>query len=182
MLMPLTDRETQTYLGVGLHTLGLLGWILEQIGKANVYVSTFSTSEAFLNGFHNLRYKKKLIDQAVLVADLKASRKTVALYRLMSTCFDHVFLSMNHSKVVLVWNEDHAVTVISSQNQTYGDRAECTMVTSDKQCFSEVMQGLQKLCDNGNQLDGLFSDLDKRDRTAGHLGDTFDNGIVPFGY
>lgn len=161
MLMPLKDRETQTYLGVGLHTLGLIGWILEQTGKANVYVSTFSTSEAFLSGFFNLK-KKNLVDKSVLVADLKASRKTVELYRLMSACFDSVFLSMNHSKVVLVWNDKYSVTVISSQNQTYGDRAECTMVTTDKQCFSEVMEGLQKICDNGNQLDGLFSRLAQR--------------------
>ena len=178
MLMPLRDREAQTYLGTGLHTLGLIGWILEQTGKANVYVSTFSTSEAFLNGFFNLK-KKKLIDQAVLVADLKASRKTVELYRLMSVCFDSVFLSMNHSKVVLVWNENHAVTVISSQNQTYGDRAECTMVTTDGKCFSEVMEGLQKLCDNGNQLDGLFSRLAARSGKTGLSGDTAGDGGEP---
>lgn len=51
LLAPLDKVDTQAYLGVGLHSLGLLGWILAQTGKADVYVSTFSTSEQFLRGF-----------------------------------------------------------------------------------------------------------------------------------
>lgn len=51
ILQPLSRCATQTYLGTGIHTLGLLAWILQQTGCADVYVSTFSTSEAFLNGF-----------------------------------------------------------------------------------------------------------------------------------
>lgn len=73
-LKPLNSAALQCYLGTGIHTLGLLGWILEQTGRADVYVSTFSTSEEFLNGFLNLR-KKGLIRRAVMVADLKASKK-----------------------------------------------------------------------------------------------------------
>ena len=85
-LKPLNSTALQCYLGTGIHTLGLLGWILEQTGRADVYVSTFSTSEEFLNGFLNLR-KKGLIRRAVMVADLKASKKTVKLNQLMSYCF-----------------------------------------------------------------------------------------------
>lgn len=58
LLKPLRNDTSsyQSYLCTGLHTLGLLGWILEQTGRADVYVSTFSTSDAFLSGF--LRLKK----------------------------------------------------------------------------------------------------------------------------
>ena len=80
--LPLSDAHTQYHLGTGLHTLGLLGWILKQTGRADVYVSTFSTSDAFLSGFLRLR-RRNLINNATLVADLKAARKTVQLYRLM---------------------------------------------------------------------------------------------------
>lgn len=128
--LPLSDASTQYHLGTGLHTLGLLSWILKQTGRADVYVSTFSTSDAFLSGFLRLR-RRKLIAHATLVADLKAARKTVQLYRLMQSCFDHVHLAQNHSKIVLVKTADLTVSVISSQNQTYGDRAECTMITTD---------------------------------------------------
>jgi len=192
ILQPLNKCATQTYLGTGLHTLGLLAWILQQTGRADVYVSTFSTSEAFLNGFYNLQ-KKKLIGHSVLLADLKASRKTVKLYRLMQSCFDSVYLGMNHSKIVLVQNDSHLVSVISSQNQTYGDRAECTMVTTDQMAFYDLYSGLRDIVrDKSIQLNGLFNEIDEKDRiypgTAGrdnpvreNVNDPID-GVFPFGY
>ena len=182
ILQPLNKCASQCYLGTGLHTLGLLNWILQQTGRADVYVSTFSTSEAFLNGFFNLR-KKKLINHSVLLADLKASKKTVQLYRLMQSCFDTVYLGMNHSKIVLVQNDSHLVSVISSQNQTYGDRAECTMVTTDQMAFYDLYSGLRDIVDkNSIQLNGLFNRITERDNQVREsLNDPFD-GVYPFGY
>ena len=192
ILQPLNKCASQCYLGTGLHTLGLLNWILQQTGRADVYVSTFSTSEAFLNGFYNLQ-KKKLIGHSVLLADLKASKKTVKLYRLMQSCFDSVYLGMNHSKIVLVQNDSHLVSVISSQNQTYGDRAECTMVTKDQMVFYDLYSGLRDIVDkNSILLNGLFNEIDRRNNV--HRGNAEgDNqmrenlndpiaGVFPFGY
>lgn len=191
VLKPLSECAMQTHLGTGLHTLGLLNWILQQTGRADVYVSTFSTSEAFLNGFYNLR-KKKLIGHSVLLADLKASRKTLHLYRLMQSCFDSVFLGMNHSKIVLVQNDKLLVSVISSQNQTYGDRAECTMVTTEEMAFYDLYSGLREIIENNSiQLNGLFNGLAEREQLHGgaaqanqrmceDLDDTI-GGVLPFG-
>ena len=172
----------QSFLGKGLHTLGLLDWILKQTGRADVYVSTFSTSDAFLRGFYNLR-KKHLIGHSVLLADLKASKKTLHLYRLMQSCFDSVYLGMNHSKIVLVQNDTHLVSVISSQNQTYGDRAECTMVTTDQMAFYDLYSGLRDIVDkNSIQLNGLFNRITERDnQVRENLNDPID-GVFPFGY
>jgi hypothetical protein len=160
----------------------LLNWILQQTGRADVYVSTFSTSEAFLSGFYNLR-KKNLVGRSVLLADLKASRKTLHLYRLMQSCFDSVYLGMNHSKIVLVQNDTHLVSVISSQNQTYGDRAECTMVTTDQTAFFDLYSGLRKIMDkNSIQLNGLFNELTQRDNTVRESTNDPVDGVLPFGY
>ena len=182
ILQPLSKQGTQTYLGTGRHTLGLLNWILQQTGRADVYVSTFSTSEAFLNGFYNLR-KKHLIGHSVLLADLKASKKRLHLYRLMQSCFDSVYLGMNHSKIVLVQNDTHLVSVISSQNQTYGDRAECTMVTTDQMAFYDLYSGLRDIVDkNSIQLNGLFNRITERDnQMRENVNDPID-GVFPFGY
>lgn len=181
ILQPLSKNPLQSYLGKGLHTLGLLGWILEQTGRADVYVSTFSTSDAFLRGFYNLR-KKGLIGHSVLLADLKASKKTVKLYREMQTCFDSVYLSMNHSKVVLVQNDSHLVTVISSQNQTYGDRAECTVVTTSQEIFLQQYSGFKDLVDqNSIQLNGLFTRLTEKDTGTGEQADSGYGDWRPFG-
>ncbi len=181
ILKPLNKCASQCYLGTGLHTLGLLNWILQQTGRADVYVSTFSTSEAFLNGFFNLR-KKKLIGHSVLLADLKASKKTVKLFRLMQSCFDFVYLGMNHSKIVLVQNDTHLVSVISSQNQTYGDRAECTMVTTDQMAFYSLYGGLRDIVDkNSIQLNGLFNRITERDNGMREVSYDPNLGFNPIG-
>ena len=179
-LRPMATHPLQSHLGRGLHTLGLLGWILEQTGPADVYVSTFSTSDAFLRGFYNLR-KKGLIGHSILLADLKASKKTVKLYREMQSCFDSVYLSMNHSKVVLIQNDHHLVTVISSQNQTYGDRAECTIVTSDQDIFLQQFSGFKDIVDdNSIQLNGLFNGLADKDQGTGKQADSYYGNFCPF--
>lgn len=163
----MATHPMQSHLGRGLHTLGLLGWILEQTGPADVYVSTFSTSDAFLRGFYNLK-KKNLVLKSVLLADLKASKKTYRLYKEMQRNFDAVYLAQNHSKVVLVQNDRWTVTVISSQNQTYGNRAECTLVTTSQDVFYEQYCGFQELVDNNSvQLNGLFQRLAERDTASG---------------
>ncbi|MCR4602458.1 MAG: C4-dicarboxylate ABC transporter [Prevotella sp.] len=181
LLKPLSSCHLQSYLGKGLHTLGLLDWILRQTGRADVYVSTFSTSDAFLRGFLNLR-KRDLIEHSVLLADLKASRKTVKLYKEMGQCFDAVYLAMNHSKVVLVQNDTHLVTVVSSQNQTYGDRAECTIITTSQEVFLEQYSGLKEMIDeNSILLNGLFHGLAQRDRESGEELDSYYGDWCPFG-
>ena len=86
-LKPLQQNSSQVFLGQGLHTLGLLGWILEQTGLAQVAVTTFSTSDAFLCGVLNLR-NRGLIQHSTLVADVKASAKTLKLRRLMTEAFE----------------------------------------------------------------------------------------------
>ena len=171
ILQPLSEKPLQSHLGRGLHTLGLLGWILEQTGPARVYVSTFSTSDAFLRGFYNLK-KKGLVLKSELLADLKASKKTHRLYKEMMQNFDNVYLGQNHSKVVLVLNDEWTVTVISSQNQTYGDRAECTIVTTDKDIFWEQFISYKGIADNSIELDGLFRRLAEKDKGTGGESDT----------
>lgn len=163
ILRQLATHPLQSHLGRGLHTLGLLGWILAQTGPADVYVSTFSTSDAFIRGFHNLK-KKGLVLKSVLLADLKASKKTYKLYKEMQQNFDAVYLAQNHSKVVLVQNDEWTVTVISSQNQTYGDRAECTIITTFQEIFFEQYSGFSDIVDNNSiQLNGLFRRLSEQD-------------------
>lgn len=154
VLKPLSEAPEQVYLGTGVHTLGLLAWILEQTGRANVLVTTFSTSEEFLSGFYNLR-KKGLIFKATMLADLKASKKTVKLEPLMRKCFDEVYLASNHSKILIVTGAKNVVSVVSSQNNTYGGRAECTFITTDTKFSSDLVEQTWKLIDQSVKIDGI---------------------------
>ena len=180
VLKPLSDAPNQVYLGIGVHTLGLLGWILEQTGPANVIVTTFSTSEEFLSGFLNLR-KKGLIKKATMVADLKASKKTVKLDTLMTQCFDEVYLASNHSKIMLVNGDKDTVSVVSSQNNTYGGRAECTYITTDSKIFSDLGELTWKLIDQSVKIDGVHARTTDADRAAGSKADSGIGDFRPFG-
>ena len=151
VLKPIQQSSSQVFLGQGLHTLGLLGWILEQTGPADVAVTTFSTSDAFLCGVINLR-KRGLINHSTLVADVKASSKTLKLKRLMIEAFDEVKLTLNHSKIMLVSNAEWLVSVITSQNQTYGDRAECTFISLDRDVYLDIHKMLNNLLDDKNTI------------------------------
>lgn len=138
LLRPLEEKPIQAYFGQGLHSLGLLRWILEQTGKADVWVSSYSTSEPFLNGFIHLK-EDGLVRQSMILLDQRACTKTVKLERLLANSFDHVMLGQNHSKITLVCNVHYKVAVITSQNQTYGARAESTIVTTDDGVFNVLL-------------------------------------------
>ena len=142
LLQPLAEKPIQAYFGEGLHTLGLLQWILNQTGKSTVFVSSYSTSEPFLNGFYLLRQKDK-VEKALLLLDQRAARKTLQLEHLMTGSFDHVFLGQNHSKVLLIHNRNWQVSVVTSQNQTYGNRAESTIITTDKEVYEQLMKQME---------------------------------------
>lgn len=162
---PLAESHVQGFLGRGVHTLGLLRWILEQTGKADVYVSTFSTSDDFLSGFFRLK-KEGLIGESFLLADLKAAGKTLQLANLMKNCFTKVCLAPNHSKIVLVSNESHKVTVISSQNQTYGDRHESTVIMTDSIIFDTFYRQFMNIIDKSVNIDAILERHQSVNRSA----------------
>lgn len=66
----------------------------------------------------------------------------------MTEAFDSVRLTLNHSKVMLVANSEWLVSVITSQNQTYGDRAECTLITTDRDVYLNLNNMLNNLLDD----------------------------------
>ena len=73
--------------------------------------------------------------------------------------------------------------VISSQNQTYGDRAECTMVTTDQMAFYNLYSGLRDIVNkNSIQLNGLFNRIAERDNQMRESTNDPIAGVLPFGY
>ena len=147
LLKPLREVPAQVYLGKEIHLAGLLSWILDQTGQAEVIVTTFSTSDDFLCAFRRLR-DDGLIKHAVLVADFKASQKTKNIRLLMKNSFDRIFFAENHSKLMLVRREDMTVTVITSQNQTYGGRNESTFITADNDTYWSLHNTLFDIIQN----------------------------------
>lgn len=155
-LKPLDECAVQPYFSDRVQLADVIEWILEQIGQADISVSTFSTGEEFLRRLSRMK-AGGLVGTCSLFCDLRAARKTVALRHFIRSVFDSVYLCSNHSKVVLLYNAVHAVAVVTSQNQTRGDRYECGVITTDPATFFDLRLGFDALSANSIPLDGLLS-------------------------
>lgn len=122
-----------------------LGDVLEKLlhftGPAALTVSTFSTGEEFLNRLHRLR-KQKLVLSAILYCDMKAAEKTAHLNPLMRTVYDEINLTRIHAKVMLIRGEQSSVIVLTSQNQTRGNRMESYQIINDDTILAELREKL----------------------------------------
>ena len=145
----------QPYFSKGISLAGLLEWILRQTGPAEVMVSTFSTSEEFLRRM--ARFKSMgMVTKCSLFCDLRAARKTTVLAHFIKGVFDKVALCQNHSKVMLVSNDSFRVAVVTSQNQTRGDRFEAGIITTNQSTFFNLRLGFDRLAENSMSVDVLF--------------------------
>jgi hypothetical protein len=180
-LKPLAEEPVQAYLGKGLHLLGLLQWIIQQVGVIEwLGVSTYSTSDEFLSGIINLK-RERLLRTSVLIADVKAAKKTVILEDIMKQCFDEVILAENHSKVMLIMAYGVKISVISSQNQTYGGRSESTMITTLPDVFESLNHGFMNIVSEGVSIYGLHTETTGTDTSVcGKIDSTF-RDFRPFG-
>ena len=149
------DRPVQAYFSNTVQLADVITAILEHIGASEIVISTFSTSEEFLRRIWRLR-KEGLITSASLFCDLKAARKTVHLYKFITSIFESVYLAENHSKVVLLGNDRYKVAVVTSQNQTRGNRFECGIISSSPELYNQLAQGFAKMQEKSLPIDGLL--------------------------
>lgn len=157
IIRPLSDAPLQAYLDNRVQLFDIIERILSETGPAEIYISTFSTSEEFLRRIYRLR-KRGLLTKATMLTDLKASRKTVNLYTLISNVFDEVFLAENHSKVILIQNAKWMVSICTSQNQTRGNRTESGMITTDPRIYLDLQRQFSEIVNTkAIQLNGLFT-------------------------
>jgi hypothetical protein len=163
ILKPLSDAPVQAYLDNRIQLFDIIEKILLETGEADIYISTFSSSEEFLRRIYRLK-ESGMIRHAVMLADLKASRKTQRLYTFISNVFDEVYLSENHSKVILIQNKKWCVSICTSQNQTRGNRIESGIITIDKAIFDTLIAQYTDIVQHKSvMLNGLFTRTNSED-------------------
>ncbi|MBD5379576.1 MAG: C4-dicarboxylate ABC transporter [Bacteroides sp.] len=154
-LVPLAEAPVQAYFSNRIQLAEVISWVLGQIGKADITISTFSTSEEFLRRFARIK-DSGLVKSCTLFCDLKATKKTTAIYDFINGVFDNIYLCMNHSKVVLFRSESICVAVVTSQNQTRGDRNEAGVITTDLRVFRVLDESLNSLTENSLSIDDIY--------------------------
>lgn len=134
-LKPLADKPFQAYLTNELQVADVLEWVLEQVGKSEVWQTSFSISEEFLRRLYFIEKSGK-VKQFNLVLDHKATNKTLKLWVFMDQVIKSTYLADNHSKVLLVKADSgETVSIITSQNLTRGNRIESAVVTTESEIF-----------------------------------------------
>ena len=156
-LKPIREKPYQAYLSNALQVADILDWVLKQLGKSEVWQTSFSISEEFIRRLYFIE-KSGLVTRFNLVLDHKATNKTLKLWAFITQVISTTYLADNHSKVLLVKSErGEVVSIITSQNLTRGNRCESAVVTSDKQIFGTLFEQIQDLINNHSvPLNELF--------------------------
>lgn len=156
-LKPLADMPNQAYLTNALQVADVLEWILEQVGKAKVWQTSFSISEEFLRRLFFIE-KKGNVTEFNLVLDHKATNKTLKLWAFISQVMKRTYLADNHSKILLVLSDaGDTISVVTSQNLTRGNRHESTFISTDKTIFNTLHSAVEDLIRNHSvPLNDLF--------------------------
>ena len=158
ILKPLGDKPYQAYLSNVLQVADILEWILEQVGTAEVWQTSFSISEEFLRRLFFIE-KSGQVKRFNLVLDHKATNKTLKLWAFITQVIERTYLADNHSKILLVRSDaGDTVSVVTSQNLTRGNRSESALITTDKEIFDTLHTQVQELIKGHSvPLNDLFS-------------------------
>ena len=158
VLKPLGDKPYQAYLSNVLQVADILEWILEQVGTAEVWQTSFSISEEFLRRLFFIE-KSGQVKRFNLVLDHKATNKTLKLWAFITQVIQRTYLADNHSKILLVRSEaGDTVSVVTSQNLTRGNRSESAFITTDKEIFATLHAQVEDLITNHSvPLNDLFT-------------------------
>lgn len=157
-LKPIREKPYQAYLSNALQVADILDWVLKQLGKSEVWQTSFSISEEFIRRLYFIE-KSGLVTKFNLVLDHKATNKTLKLWAFITQVISTTYLADNHSKVLLVRNENNEmVSIITSQNLTRGNRCESAVVTTDPDIFATLHGQIEDLIKNHSvPLNDLFS-------------------------
>lgn len=163
-LKPLRDKPYQAYLSNALQVADILDWVLQQLGKSEVWQTSFSISEEFIRRLFFIE-KSGLVTRFNLVLDHKATNKTLKLWAFITQVIDTTYLADNHSKVLLVKSEKgEVVSIITSQNLTRGNRSESAVITTDPDIFATLHAHIHDLITNHSvPLNELFDRAIKAD-------------------
>lgn len=147
-LKPLSEVTSQAYLSNAVQVADILEWILEQVGTAKVWQTSFSISEEFLRRLFFIE-KTGRVSEFNLVLDHKATNKTLKLWAFITQVIQRTYLADNHSKILLVEAESgEVVSVITSQNLTRGNRHESAFISTDKNIFATLKAQVGDLITN----------------------------------
>lgn len=152
ILKPLEMLNSQAYISNALQVADVFEWMITQFETPPqdviVYQSTFSISEEFLRRMYFI--KRRCPGSYRVIIDRKALQKTVSLWKFISQVYDSVYVSDNHSKILIVESQNRRFGMITSQNLTRGNRAESAVVSCDRNLIDPLLADFLDLAKNNS--------------------------------
>ena len=125
----------------------LLTQLLNDRKGATVRVSTFSVNEYFIRRVVQLK-DQGVISRITLLADSTVHKNARSLVLFASNVFDEVFLTTNHSKLLLIENAGIDTAVVSSANMDQGRGFESALIITYQNTVSELTKRFDEICKN----------------------------------
>ena len=145
---PLSSTITQSALTNTIQIADILEWVLKQVGRSEVWQTSFSISEEFLRRLYFIT-RDGSASAIHLVLDFKATNKTLSLWTFIEQVISTTHLADNHSKVLLIRSEKgDKVTILTSQNLTRGNRNEAYIISTDQAIFDKMLAEINDLIKN----------------------------------
>jgi hypothetical protein len=145
---PLSSTVTQSALTNAIQIADILEWVLKQVGRSEVWQTSFSISEEFLRRLYFIT-RDGSASAIHLVLDFKATNKTLSLWTFIEQVISTTHLADNHSKVLLIQSENgDKVSIITSQNLTRGNRNEAYIISTDHTIFDKFLGEINDLIKN----------------------------------
>jgi hypothetical protein len=141
LLKPIACTKVQAYFSSEFQLYHLIEFILEQTGSANLVLTTFSVSEEFVRKLVQMK-STGLISSLVIIADHRTAVKALRLTLFTNNIAEELLLGNNHAKVILVENRDWRVSVVTSQNQTRGNRIESGMICTMPEIYDSLLKSI----------------------------------------
>lgn len=141
-IKPLACAPVQAYFSSSFQLYHLLEFILEQTGTAKVIITTFSVSEEFVRKLLQMK-NRGLFTGLAVIADHRTAVKALRLSLFTRNVADELHLGNNHSKVILIENDSWKVSVVTSQNQTRGNRIESGMICTLPEVYEQLITDIQ---------------------------------------
>ena len=128
------------YLDDKVQLFDIIEEILQQVGPSRIMITSFSISEEFIRKLYSFK-QQGLILKATLIIDTKAAVKVRNLLPFAQNVFDEVRLMNNHSKLILFDSKNsYKISLVTSQNQTRGNRYESGMITSNENIYCQLRE------------------------------------------
>ena len=144
ILKPISPDYVGAYLNSGIQLYHVIEWVLNQTGKSDICIMSYSISEEFIRKIWTLK-QMDLIGNVSLIIDSKAAQKTQSLMKLINNIFSFVCFRKTHAKVVLISNSQYYVTITGSQNATRGNREESGIVTTSEETYIKFANEMERI-------------------------------------